>query len=1066
MNDLPLGDDLPPGDDPEEKEKKRRERKKELNAAAYKKRKLDPEKVAKDKEAARKRSEKVRKDPEAAVKVQRNNRERQRAKRNRDEAESMMAKRDGFHINMTETPTDDQLLDHDTREGISEAHAFFWKLTNGGLFRDARQIAALQNIKDSTLYTPEEQRLAQARIDVLKAEIRGEIFSRDDCVDRLEAYQDRVMLTKQLLSCGACGIRSYTSKFHECSLRDQFIQLLKLNTAQIEEHERLGEFKAVSSVYVDRDGDHFFLHPEVVRPEKDGHEPTVTVCEECLESMKRKMIPELSVANGLDFGDLSRLPDLTIPPLTLVELHICSPARLYSSILKLTTANGGSVIHGHVLVMRHDGPEKASRAIASLPYLEAAKTIEVVFVGSKVDWDNKSKKQALGCRELQVRATVVNKFLRLKKAIDPQYSAITIKQVHDLSKVTEELVKEAVVIDDPQAIRIDAIVTDDVAGVRVLEKNDACPKADDLESVLGEPVSNPKSEGEPAAVKQQEPIISYAFLRQPDNESEGSASNRVLRAIAKTLDPRIKVSKAGEALNEFEENDSLYLETFPHLFLFGRGVPTKGPLPGKFVDHLLHQRTTVFAKDQRFLFTAFNQRQRHQNARAASGIASKHPLTAEKLGNLVNDPAFKEKVESAVENPSSAEARELLKEVSPLVSLTSSKADFSPAARGAALTTLYAYVQYYGFPSVFLTVAPDDTHSVLSVRATITGAPVDCNNHFPATDSGFLDELRKGGTTFTIGEIDISEHALQRLIADNPVAATEIFKVMIEAIWCCLLGLPPDRDTRKTFPPGTLPKGIFGHTRAFYSVIETQGRLSLHVHMLIWAGLQPKIIQKCAAYDDLMAIIREVLDSQFVATLSPLYHYRSLLHLATEPKKREPLQPVRVCYQDAPIPRTAEGEAQFKAFSQEVMNRCGVHQHSFSCEKGAFGNEGCRLSFPRHTADITGPVQLSIAVAEGRANDEKAPKNEKKKFEYHISHIVDVEELMVDDVLNFPLPPQDLRCILVDHCRPLLITTPIEAADTGADREEVLRLRKVRGISTHTRARALLSYSPFSSCRS
>jgi len=27
---------------------------------------------------------------------------------------------------------------------------------------------------------------------------------------------------------------------------------------------------------------------------------------------------------------------------------------------------------------------------------------------------------------------------------------------------------------------------------------------------------------------------------------------------------------------------------------------------------------------------------------------------------------------------------------------------------------------------------------------------------------------------------------------------------------------------------------------------------------------------------------------------------------------------------------------------------------------------------------------------------------------------------MVDDVFNFPLPPQDLRCILVDHCRPLV----------------------------------------------
>ena len=343
-----------------------------------------------------------------------------------------------------------------------------------------------------------------------------------------------------------------------------------------------------------------------------------------------------------------------------------------------------------------------------------------------------------------------------------------------------------------------------------------------------------------------------------------------------------------------------------------------------------------------FLLFSINGKWNTQHARAAARFASKSPMTAEELGGLVNDHEFQAKLNEVIGDPTGTAATEVLRKLLPLVTVVSDKSDFSPASRKAALTTLYPYVQYSGVPSVFLTIAPDDTHSALSLRMSTPSASVDANRHFPATDEGFLEHLKRGAKTYPVADLDISELGLQMRLAKDPVAATEIFKMLTEAVWTCLLRISPDRASRKTFPLGMGPKGVFGHTRAFFSVTQTQGRLSLHTHMVIWAGLDPVVIQKCAAHEKLFAEIRQVLDSQFVASLPPVHHYHALVRLATEPKQRAPLNPTRGHTEEPAPPRQSEEEKAFMNHFREVMNRCGVHQHSHTCEKGHFGDRGCR----------------------------------------------------------------------------------------------------------------------------
>lgn len=56
----------------------------------------------------------------------------------------------------------------------------------------------------------------------------------------------------------------------------------------------------------------------------------------------------------------------------------------------------------------------------------------------------------------------------------------------------------------------------------------------------------------------------------------------------------------------------------------------------------------------------------------------------------------------------------------------------------------------------------------------------------------------------------------------NPVSAARFFHFMIQAFLTDVLGWESQE------------RGLFGHTNAYYSTVEQQGRLTLHLHTLIW----------------------------------------------------------------------------------------------------------------------------------------------------------------------------------------------------------------------------------------
>ena len=165
--------------------------------------------------------------------------------------------------------------------------------------------------------------------------------------------------------------------------------------------------------------------------------------------------------------------------------------------------------------------------------------------------------------------------------------------------------------------------------------------------------------------------------------------------------------------------------------------------------------------------------------------------------------------------------------------------------------------------STFLTISLDDTHSLLSVRASIPQS--NPNSEFPANDNGFTDFVNGCVRESTpLFEVDLSESGLRARINQNPVAAATHFSLVLESLCSHLLGHKLDSNvnydhSRKSIPLQTRPRGIFGQARSLYYVIETQGasirllllltcvqnsnrlagRGSLHAHMCVWGSLLP-----------------------------------------------------------------------------------------------------------------------------------------------------------------------------------------------------------------------------------
>ncbi len=300
-----------------------------------------------------------------------------------------------------------------------------------------------------------------------------------------------------------------------------------------------------------------------------------------------------------------------------------------------------------------------------------------------------------------------------------------------------------------------------------------------------------------------------------------SVSRNVLRSLSKTLDPAashdkdeeefiFKAVRGEDAVNEYGTTAENFYMAFPCEFPLAKGL-TKGisGLPLDLARHLYLQNSCKAAHDSRIYFYAFNMLQR-MTAASNAGVRLKNTTDiVKRFMSIVNEPGFLHRLRVAKHEPDSEDAKRLVMLISPLLASAGRGIPYSPQARESSFADFMASYYRFGCSFFFLTMALDDKNNALCIRASYVSKR---NIGFPFRDEGLRRAMqnREAEFKFTVGKDDpdgsaekdidgneifcrtipITEQALLRLVANNPVAATQLFKKVFDAILECLLAIP------------------------------------------------------------------------------------------------------------------------------------------------------------------------------------------------------------------------------------------------------------------------------------
>jgi hypothetical protein len=291
-------------------------------------------------------------------------------------------------------------------------------------------------------------------------------------------------------------------------------------------------------------------------------------------------------------------------------------------------------------------------------------------------------------------------------------------------------------------------------------------------------------------------------------ESIVGQTTNVLKGMAlKHLNSEGKILAIGhgEKPESIYSNPQLYPSMFPWLFPYGLGG-----IGNAFNDcsisenqhkkHLLMYHDKRFQKDSYFILIAFNHKQIKQSTTGGYLLAEKRcfgeisnrlmDIDQEVLADLSKRMAKGDHIKPS--NDEEKACFQILKDLDHVAG----KVEGSLTSKKYMRNEIWAITSYLGAPSWYITLSPAD------VKHPICLYYADTKEEFMPAIKGYEDS--------------------QRLIANNPVAGARFFDYMIKMFIKHVLGV-------KTNHPG-----LYGETSAYYGTVEQQGRLTLHLHLLLW----------------------------------------------------------------------------------------------------------------------------------------------------------------------------------------------------------------------------------------
>jgi hypothetical protein len=262
------------------------------------------------------------------------------------------------------------------------------------------------------------------------------------------------------------------------------------------------------------------------------------------------------------------------------------------------------------------------------------------------------------------------------------------------------------------------------------------------------------------------------------------------------------IPRGNAPANEYN-NPTLLLGLYPTLFPYGTGAFEDSSRPVKIsfkkqIQYLLSYHDRRFEEHHSFIFIVFNMLQRREACLHARLMTSKPffsktadqivSLNADDIKQVLND-FEKNKIGASSRNP---QVNALLSQVKAV----GGKVMGSVHSRSALRNQIHGLIFNQGLPSIFLTINPADINS--RVALYFAGVNLDLDAIIPSNLP--------------------STYERAQIIASHPVATAKFFHRLITTVL-------------ETMIAG---ERVLGPVKAYFGTVESQGRGSLHLHMLIW----------------------------------------------------------------------------------------------------------------------------------------------------------------------------------------------------------------------------------------
>ena len=248
-------------------------------------------------------------------------------------------------------------------------------------------------------------------------------------------------------------------------------------------------------------------------------------------------------------------------------------------------------------------------------------------------------------------------------------------------------------------------------------------------------------------------------------------------------------------------NPKLLAGLYPTLFCYGVGAPEDQSRPVKVhlrehIRYLLSYDDRRFETNHSFIFVVFNLLQRRDACFHAQLIALRpyFRTSADEIQSL-SSKDIEVALENSVNRTYNTESNRTLHKLLQHIKTIGGRVEGSAYSRTALRTRIHALIYNQGLPSIFLTVNPADIHSPVALY--FAGIKLD------------LDHIRI--------EQMLDTYRRAEIIASHPVATAKYFHLLISNILTTMIS-----------------GGILGPIKAYFGTVESQGRGSLHLHLLIW----------------------------------------------------------------------------------------------------------------------------------------------------------------------------------------------------------------------------------------